>query len=93
MIRRVPVHFFSQIIQTPQVERNSSQPINPDGRQILDMQGDEGTSEPVPHIFRIFRGVLVFELTCEPVRLPFKTAADGVHTDANDGFQRRQNHL
>jgi hypothetical protein len=91
VISRVSVNIFSMALQE-QIESNL-QPINPDGGQVLDVEGDQGTSEAVAHIIHLLSLELVLEFTCKPVSFPLKVPADRVHADANDGLERGQDHL
>lgn len=69
------------------------QPVNPDGGQVLDVEGDEGTREAVTHVRHLLVRELRLELAREAVRLILELAAHGVHEDADDGLERRQQHL
>lgn len=57
------------------------------------MQGNQRTSEPIPHITHLLIIQLVLQLNSETIRLPLKVSAQGVHTNADDGFERSEDHL
>ena len=57
------------------------------------MNGNQSTSEAVTHIVHLLVLQLVLELDGEPVGFPFEMPADGVHGDAHNSFEGRQDHL
>ena len=57
------------------------------------MNGNQSASEPITHIAHLLILEFVLELDSEPIGLPFKMPADGVHGNAHDGFEGRQDHL
>ena len=66
------------------------QPVNPYGREILYMQGDQRTTETVTHIGHFGSLELVLQFTCEAIGLPLKLTREIVHSNADDnGLDRR----
>jgi len=57
------------------------------------MQCDERTAQTIAHILHLLRPQLVLKLASKPVCFPLKVAADRIHADADNGFERRQDHL
>ena len=66
------------------------QPINPNGAQVLNVDSNQRLAQAIAHISGAIRiGLawkLFWEFTCEGVSFPFEFAGDGVHADADDGF-------
>jgi len=57
------------------------------------MNGDQSASETITHIAHLLVLEFILELDGESIGLPFEIPADGVHGDAHDSFEGRQDHL
>ena len=68
-------------------------PVDPDGRQILDVQRDERASESVAHVAHLGRTQPILELARKPVCFPLEAPRHAVERDTDDGLHRRQDHL
>jgi len=69
------------------------QPIDPDGRQVLHMEGNQSRSKPVTHILHLLRLQFVLKLASEPVGLKLETPANGVHGHSNNRLHGHEDHL
>lgn len=59
----------------------SVQPVNPNSRKILDVQGDKRASKSGAHILHLFVLDHIPKLNCESVRGKFVVPSDRIHAD------------
>jgi hypothetical protein len=93
VVRRVPVR---RRVSTRALDQNSERnahPVDPDGRQILDVQRDERASESVAHVPHLGRTQPILQLARESVCFPLEAPRHAIERDTDDGFHRRQDHL
>jgi hypothetical protein len=77
----------------PKRERENLQPINPNCREILDVQSNQRSAQPISYIGHLFILQLILQFNCELVGLELESSTDGIHADAYDRFDGRQDHL
>ena len=95
VVRRVPRaenKTSALTIQEDKTEGNV-QPINPNSRQVLDMQSNQSPSQPLTHIPHARLTQLILELNRKPISLILIVPANGIHPDAHERLQGRQDHL
>src|SRR5437879_5041012 len=80
-------------VESRTICKRDSQPINPYGAQILNMERDQRPSKPLAHIVHLRSRQPVLYLARETVSLPLELARKEIQRDTNERFQGGENHL